>query len=170
MRRRVGASGVDLRERAEAALPADADFVSALDLLLDLAFDRQAGAECVFELTIGRGAARQLPGQLQPARGRDHHRLDAVADGDFDIAVIVFQLGDLDRRFAFAADVDEGHLRADGDDSAFDGLPLPRRFALTDASNIAAKSSVGRSRDAPCVLPLSRLRGRRVRTASVRRA
>ena len=40
----LGADGVDLRERAERALCADAHLVAALDHALDLAFDGQAGA------------------------------------------------------------------------------------------------------------------------------
>ena len=113
---------VDLRDRAEGALAGDAHFVAALDRLFDLAFDRQTGAERVFELPRGRGPARQLPGERQPARGRHHHRLDAVADGDLERAVVILQLGDFDRGLALAADVDERHLRADRDDRALDGL------------------------------------------------
>ena len=50
LRRIGGPNGVDLRERAEAALAGDADFVAALHLALDLAFDGEAGAESVLEL------------------------------------------------------------------------------------------------------------------------
>ena len=78
----------------------------------------------------GRGPARQLPGERQPARGRHHHRLNAVADGDLEIAVVVLQFGDLDRGFALAADVDERHLRADRDDRALDGLTLLEALRL----------------------------------------
>ena len=88
-----------------------------------LAFHRQAGAERVLELLVGRGAARKLPRERQPAVGRHHHRLDAVADRHLEHAVGVLQLGDVDLRLALAADVDERHLRADRDDRAFDGLP-----------------------------------------------
>ena len=70
----------------------------------------------------GRGAARQLPGECQPSHGRHHHRLDAVAGGDLEIAVGVLQFVDLDHGLALAADVDERHLRADRDDRALDGL------------------------------------------------
>ena len=50
--------------------------------------------------------------------------LNAVADGDLEIAVGVLQFVDVDRGFALAADVDERHLRADRDDRALDGLAL----------------------------------------------
>ena len=40
------------------------------------------------------------------------------------VAVVVLQFGDLDRRLALAADVDERHLRPDRDDRALDGLAL----------------------------------------------
>ena len=38
---------------------------------------------------------------------------DAIADPGFVVPVIVFQFGDFNCRFALAADVDEGDLRAD---------------------------------------------------------
>ncbi|MGC4083383.1 MAG: hypothetical protein QM736_15050 [Vicinamibacterales bacterium] len=56
----VGAAhDVDLRERAEAARSADADFESALHFALDLALDRQSGLPRVFELFVGHSPARE---------------------------------------------------------------------------------------------------------------
>ena len=108
----------------------DAHLVSALHRPFDLAFHRKTGVERVFELPLGRGAARQLPGERQPSLGRHHHRLDAVADGDLESAVVVLQFGDLDHGLALAADVDERHLRADRDDRALDGLALLEALRL----------------------------------------
>ena len=124
VRRRVGPERVDLRDRAEGALARDAHLVAALHRLFDLSFHRKTGVERVFELPLGRGPSHQPPGERQPAHGRHHHRLNAVADGDLEIALGVLQFGDLDRRFALAADVDKRHLRADRDDRALDGLAL----------------------------------------------
>ena len=50
--------------------------------------------------------------------------MNAVADGDLDIAIVILQLVDVDHRLALAADVDQRRFRADGDDGAFDGLAL----------------------------------------------
>src|SRR4029077_13105222 len=113
---------VDLRERAEGARFADAHFVAALDLALDLALDRQLAAEGALELAIARGAAEQPARHRDPASGRDHGRLDALPDRDLEPAVLVLQLGNLDRRLALAADVDEGDLGPDPDDQALDRL------------------------------------------------
>ena len=124
LRRVRGPEDVDLRHRAEGALAGDAHFVPALHDALDLAFHREAGAERVLELPVGRGPPRQLPGERQSPRGRHDHRLDAVADRDLESAVVVLQLGDVDCGLALAADVDERDLRADRDDRALDGLPL----------------------------------------------
>ena len=49
-------------------------------------------------------------------------RGDAVADRRLERTVVVLQLGDVEHRFALAADVDQGHLVADADDGAFDRL------------------------------------------------
>ena len=87
---------------------------------------RNASSSC----RVGRGAARQPPGERQPSLGRHHHRLDAVADGDLERAVVVLQFVDLDRGLALAADVDERHLRADRDDRALDGLALLEALRL----------------------------------------
>ena len=58
--RRIGvADDVDLRDRAEGALPRDAHLVSALHRSLDLALDRKPGAEGLLELPRGGGAKRQ---------------------------------------------------------------------------------------------------------------
>ena len=130
LRRIRGPDDVDLRERAERALPADAHLVSALHVAFDLAFHREPGVERVFELLVGRGPARQPPGKCQPSLGRHHHRLDAVADRDLEHAFVVLQFGNLDQGLALAADVDERHLRADRDDGAFDGLPSLDMFCL----------------------------------------
>jgi hypothetical protein len=130
VRRRFRAERVDLRERTERALAGDANLVAPLDLLLDLAFDGKPGAERVLELPDGRRAARELARKLQAAGHRHDHRLDAIADVDLDVAVLVFELGDVDLRFPLAAHVDKRHVRADGDDGPLDGLPFPEAFGL----------------------------------------
>ena len=125
---------VDLRQRAERALAGDADLVAALVRLLDLALDGQAGAVRVLELTLGGGVAHALAGEDDAAAGRDDHRLDAIADRHVDVAFVVLQLLEVDLGFALAADADEGHLRPESGDDAFDGLAaleaarLDRRF------------------------------------------
>ena len=121
-RRILGAGDVDLRERAEGALAGDADLVAALDRLLDLAFDGQPGVERVLELALGGGVADALARQHDAAAGRHDHRLDAVADRDLDVALVVLQLLDVDLGLALAADADEGHLRPEAGDDALDGL------------------------------------------------
>ena len=121
--RAFGAVQVDLRERTEGALAGDGHLVAALHLALDFSLNRQAAVERVLELTKRGGAPRQLARQRQAAGGRDHHRLDAFADHDLDIPVGVLQLRDVDRGLALATDVDERHLRPDGDDGPLDGLP-----------------------------------------------
>jgi hypothetical protein len=80
--------------------------------------------ERIFELPLGRSASRQLPRERQPAHGRHDYSVNAVADGDLQIALGVLQFVDFYRGFAFAADVDERHLRANRDDRALDGLAL----------------------------------------------
>ena len=122
VRRRIGPQRVDLRDRTEGALPADADFVSALHGPLDPSFHRKTGTKGVFELPAGRGRPRQLPREDQPFLGRHDHRLNAVADGHVELAIRVLQFVDFYRGFALAADVDEGHLRANGDDRALERL------------------------------------------------
>src|SRR5262249_16637125 len=107
-----------------AARTPDAHLVSALHRAFDLPFHRQSGAERVFELAVGRGAAREPPRQRQPAFGGDDHRPDAVADRDLNAPLGVLPLVALDRRFALAADVHERHFWTDGDDGAFERLTL----------------------------------------------
>jgi len=143
IRRGCIADDVDLGQRTEGALAGDAHFVSALHRPLDLAFHGEAGAERVFELPIGHGAARELPGKRQTSLGRDHHRLDAVADGDVEEALVVLQFADLDLRLALAADVDERHLRPIATIVPSMVSPRSKRLAWREASNIAAKSSSG---------------------------
>ena len=48
--------------------------------------------------------------------------LNPVADRHLEHTVIVLQFGDVEDRFALAADVDERHLGADADDGALDRL------------------------------------------------
>ena len=117
-----GADDVDLRERTERALAGDAHLVAALHRPLDLAFHGEAGLEGVLELALRGGVAHALAREHDAAAGRDDHRLDAIADRDLDVAVGVLQLREVDLRLALAADVDERHLRAEGDDGALDGL------------------------------------------------
>ena len=45
----------------------------------------KTGVERVFELPRGGGAKRQPAGERQPSRGRHDRRLNAVADGDFEM-------------------------------------------------------------------------------------
>jgi len=68
-------------------VPRDAHLVAALHFFLDSPFDRQARVERVFELTVGRRAARQPARELQAAARRQHHRVDAVADRDVDDSI-----------------------------------------------------------------------------------
>ncbi len=124
LRRVLGPDDVDLGHRAEGALAGDAHLVSPLHGPLDLAFHRETGMERVFELSRGRGPARQPPGKRQASLGRHDHRLDAVADRDLENAFVVLQFGDLDHGLALPADVDERHGRTDPDDRAFDRLAL----------------------------------------------
>ena len=93
-----GADDVDLRERTERALAGDAHFVAALHFLHDLAFDGEPGLERVLELALCRGVADTLARQHDAAAGRDHHRLDAIADRHLDVALGILQLGDVDLR------------------------------------------------------------------------
>src|SRR5204863_6101105 len=127
---RRASSDVYLRERAEGAAAADADLVSALHFALDLALDSQAGSIRILELFAGRRAACEFVRERQTALSRGHHGVDAVAHLDLDRAVLVFEFGDVDHRFALAADVDERALRIDRDDRAFDG------FAPADAPGL----------------------------------
>ena len=129
--RRVGGPDrVDLGHRAEGALAGDAHLVAALDHLFDLAFHRKTRAKRVFELPCGGGPERQPPGKDHAPRGRNHRRLDAVAHGDFEHAIVVLQFADVDRGFALAADVHEGHLGADRDDGALGGLAFLEALRL----------------------------------------
>lgn len=61
--------------------------------------------------------------QHDAAAGGHHLGLDAVADRDLDVAVGVLEFDEVDLGLALAADADKRHLRAEGDDGAFDGLP-----------------------------------------------
>ena len=122
VRRRVHPDDVDLRERAERALAGDAHLVAALHLPLDLSFHRKTGAECAFELAIGRGPSHQLAGKRQPSDGGHHRRLNPVANRDLENTLVVLELRDFNRRFALAADIDERLRRPDGDDGALQGL------------------------------------------------
>ena len=133
IRRRRVADEIDLGERTEGALPGDSDLVAALHRLLDLAFHRQASPERVFELAHGCRPARELPRERQPAFGRHHHRLDAVADGDLDHAVVTSQFVEFDDGFALAADVDKRHVGADRDNCAFN------RFSPFEASRLLGR-------------------------------
>ena len=121
-RRILGADDVNLGQRAEGPLLGDADLVAALVRLLDLAFDGHPGAVRVLELALGGGVADALAGQHDAAAGRHDHRLDAVADRDLDVALVVLQLLEVDLGLALAADADEGHFRPEAGDDALDGL------------------------------------------------
>ncbi len=114
---------VDLGGGAEGALSGDAHLVTALHRPLDPSLDREPRMKGVFELPRARRAARELAREGQPAVCRHDHRVDPLADGDLEDAVLVLQLVELDDRLALAADVDERRVGADRDDRAFDGLP-----------------------------------------------
>src|SRR5688500_17745568 len=101
----------------------DAHLVSPLHRAFDFAFHRKTGLKRVFELPCGRGAPRQFAGESESSFGRDDDGLDAVAGGDLENAVLILQFVDLDHGLAFAADIDESDLRADGDNLAVDRLP-----------------------------------------------
>ena len=100
----------------------NANFVPALHCLNDFSFDRQPRMEGIFELARGGGPACEPARERQPALGRDHHRLNAIAHRDFERALFVLQLVERDHRLALATDVDERDLWTDGDDRAFDRL------------------------------------------------
>ena len=123
MRRRVsGTDDVDLRERAERALAGETHLVAARHGFLHLAFHGEPGLERVLELPLCGGVAH-APAREHDAAARGHdHRLDAIAHRDLKVAVGVLQFGQVDLGLGFAADVDEGHLRAERDDGALDGL------------------------------------------------
>ena len=121
-RRVRGADDVDLRERTERALARDAHLVAALHDLLHLAFHGEPGLERVLELPLRGGVAHALARQHDAAAGGNDHRLDAIADRHLDVAVGVLQFHEVDLGLAFAAHVDEGHLRTERDDGALDGL------------------------------------------------
>src|SRR4029078_9116213 len=73
-------------------------------------------------LALRGGVAHALARQHDATARRDDHGLDAVADRHLDVAVGVLQLSEVDLRLALAAYADERHLRAEGDDRAFDRL------------------------------------------------
>ena len=87
VRRRLCPESVDLRDRAEGALPTDAHLVPSLHGLFDLSFDRQTCAERVFELLRVCGPSRQLARERQPALGRNDHGLNAIANRDLENAI-----------------------------------------------------------------------------------
>ena len=119
----IGSPGdVDLREWTERSLAGDAHFVAAFDDFLDLAFHCEPGLERVLELALRRGVADTLARQHDAAAGRKDHRLDTVADRHLDVALGVLEFREVDLGFALPADVDEGHLLTERDDSAFDDL------------------------------------------------
>src|SRR5207249_8805957 len=69
---RIGGAGdVDLRDRTESALPADAHLVTALHLAFDFAFHRQVRAEGFGELLVGRSPASEPAGELQTTGRRN---------------------------------------------------------------------------------------------------
>ena len=164
VRRRLRSGGVDLRERAERALTRDPHFVTALDLPLDLPFDRETGAERALELPLGCGSPHQLAGKGQSTRRRHHRRLNAIAHRDLEIAVVVFQLGDLDRGFALAADVDERSLGPNRDDRALECLPRLEPLRLDGRLEHRRKVFLGLIHDA---LPTVRLKADTTETRSV---
>ncbi len=123
---RIGvANDVDLRHRAEGALPGDAHLVAGLHRAVDLAFDGKPRSKRILELAGRGGPTLQLARQRQPAcpaRGRRQRRLDLVANTDLKRAILVSQLVQRDRGLALGADVDERDIITDRDDGALDGL------------------------------------------------
>jgi len=115
---------VDLRDGTERTLASDAHFETTLDLALDLAFHRKASLKRLFELPIACGSARKLAGECQTAGRRNDDRVNTVANRCFQRAVVVFELVEVDDRFALAADVDERDVVTKADDRSFNGLAL----------------------------------------------
>ena len=77
-----------------------------------------------------------LPPSTRPSPGRGHLGTTSISPSAFFSSAMSIY------RFALAAHVHERHFRTDGDDGAFDEVgPLSRCFALSEASNIAPKSS-----------------------------
>ena len=95
-----------------------------------LPFDRQAARNASSSCRRVAAPRASLRDSVSPPAVDTTDRLDAVAHRDLELAVGVLQLGDLDRRFALAADVDEGHLGPDRDDGALDGLPCLEALRL----------------------------------------
>src|SRR5262245_53475956 len=119
-----GADNVDLREGTKGALAGDAYLVASLVDALDSAFHRESGLECAFQPALRGGIADTFAGQDDSAFGRDHDGLKAIADRDIDIAVRVFQFGNVNLRLALPTDADAGHLRPDRHNGPLDGLAL----------------------------------------------
>src|SRR4029079_6745529 len=113
-RRIRGACDVDLRDRTEGALSADAHFVAAFDLALDLAFHREARMEGVCELAVRRGSAGELARERQLAGCRQDDRVNSIAHRNLERAILALQLVQLDNGLALAADVDERDVVTDG--------------------------------------------------------
>src|SRR5687768_7971130 len=78
--------------------------------------------ECAFELSHGGRSQRELARQRQPAGGRHHGCMNAISDGDLEIAIVILQFTDLDRGLALAANADQSNFGADRDDRTLDGL------------------------------------------------
>ena len=120
---RIGGAGdVDLRHRAEGALPGDAHLVAALDRSLDLTLYGEVVLECLFDFALGGSVAHALLRQCDAVAGGDDDGLDGIANSDFHVAVGIFQFRDVDLGLALAAHADQGHLGTDRNDRAIDGL------------------------------------------------
>ena len=113
---------VDLRERAERALTGDAHLVAALYFRFDLAFDGQAAVERVFELPRVAAPRISLRDSVSPPTVDTTVAWMRSPTATSSFAVGILQFGEIDRRFALAADVDERDVLADADDPAFDRL------------------------------------------------
>src|SRR6185295_4281713 len=86
VRRWLGPGGIDLREGTERPLAGDAHLVAALYRPFDFSFHRKMGPVRVLELPLRRGAAHQLSRERQPSLGRHDGGLNAVANGDLEVA------------------------------------------------------------------------------------
>ena len=141
-RRIGGADDVDLRQRTEGALAGDAHLVAALDRLLDLAFHGQPGEERVLELALAwrrcgrpcatarcrRWSTRPSPGCGRRPRPRRRRRRPSARRGRSAASLLPPML--TNATFGPKATMVPSTV-----------WPRSNCCALTDASNIAAKSS-----------------------------
>src|SRR5690606_40482076 len=101
---------VDERARQESADLVDVDRETALDLAADHAFDDFAGLERLLETRPGARTLRLLarqPGLAEAVLHRVEGDFDLVADGHFELAVVIVELLDGNHAFGLEAGVDD---------------------------------------------------------------